>query len=70
MGVYHKISVDGSNTFIVLNPSKSFQRKLKRTKAAADTMTPWVIHMILLSSAMEKWRWHISDLEKRYVVKV
>ncbi|KAF2739367.1 hypothetical protein EJ04DRAFT_549088 [Polyplosphaeria fusca] len=65
MGVYQQRTKDSGGTTIVLNPSKSFLRRLKRVSSRPAPLTPWEIQVMALSASMEKWRWYISELEAR-----
>jgi hypothetical protein len=64
MGVYHKTNPSAGNIFVILNPSKSFQRRLKQAQQGAGLPGPWELHLMILACAMEKWRWYLSDLER------
>jgi hypothetical protein len=70
MGVYHQTSASEAETFIILNPSKSFLKRLKKARSSSDAVTPQDVHMMILSAAMERWRSYISDLANRYYLKV
>lgn len=70
MGVYHQCHTNGNNTFIVLQPSKPFLKRLKRVTSSKIAVTPQSIQMMALSAAMDNWRWYISDLEERYTKAV
>jgi hypothetical protein len=64
MGVYHKANPSAGNIFVILNPSKSFLRRLKQAQQGAGLPGPWELHLMILACAMEKWRWYLSDLER------
>ena len=63
MGVYHKQhSVHGEHTFILINPSKPLQKRLK--KIVAKGVPQWQdIHNLLQSSVTTEWRNYIDYLE-------
>jgi hypothetical protein len=67
MGVYCKTGGPSGDIFIVINPSFPFRQRLKDVKHAQITPSPGEINLMILSCAMENWRWYISDLEKRYL---
>ena len=69
MGVYHKVDNKNGDTFLILNPSKSYRRRLKRVPKSS-ILEPWEIHMMLLTSAMQNWRWCITSLERDYETMV
>lgn len=69
MGVYHKADNKNGDTFLILNPSKSYRRRLKHV-SKSSVLGPWEIHMMLLKSAMQNWRWCITSLEKDYETMV
>lgn len=64
MGVYHKADSETGDTFLILNPSKSFRHRLRRLHTSSQVSNPSDIHMILLASAMKNWRWCITYLER------
>lgn len=64
MGVYHKANPSAGNIFVILNPSKSFLRRLRQAQQGAGLPGPWELHLMILACAMEKWRWYLSDLER------
>ncbi|KAF2099469.1 hypothetical protein NA57DRAFT_74969 [Rhizodiscina lignyota] len=66
MGVYHKSSSSSGDTFIILNPSVTFRRRLTCMREHGGQISPQALHEMILSCSMENWRWYISDLEKRY----
>lgn len=70
MGVYHQMNAESGDIFIILNPSKTFQRRLKRMQQGKKPTAFWDLHMMLLTCAMEKWRWCATDAERRYVSMV
>jgi hypothetical protein len=67
LGVYHRHdSVEGSDTFIILNPVTSFQKRLKHAqKHCGAVPTPIDIHMLALSHATWQWRWYLAFWESR-----
>ncbi|MCJ1423434.1 hypothetical protein MMC29_001317 [Sticta canariensis] len=65
MGVYHKVDNKNGDTFLILNPSNSYRRRLKRVPKSS-VLEPWEIHMMLLTSAMQNWRGCITSLERDY----
>ena len=67
MGVYHKKGGPSGDIFIVINASFPFRQRLKAVKHAQRTPSPGEIHLMIQSCTMEKWRWYISDLEKKYL---
>lgn len=69
-GVYHRSCKIYGETFLVLNPSRILQLRLKELVNAKSTTSPEAIHAAILSSAMDNWRWYVSDLEHRYLSMV
>lgn len=67
MGVYHKKGGPSGDVFIIINPSLPFRQRLKDVKHAQRTPSPGEIHLMIQSCTMEKWRWYISNLEKKYL---
>src|SRR5438034_538506 len=66
MALYHKANAGtGENVFIVLNPSRGFQRRLNNVRKEGSLLSPWKVHAMMLSSVVDKWRWYISDLEEQ-----
>src|SRR4051794_18841422 len=62
MGVYHQqdSSLD-RNTFIILNPSKTFQRRLRDTQTISGKLPSWEdIHKLLASCSTVAWKRYIS----------
>ncbi|KAI9709139.1 MAG: hypothetical protein M1820_003586 [Bogoriella megaspora] len=67
MGVYHKHEEESGDVIIIVNPSYSFQRRIKKLKQPKKALSLDEIHLAILSCSMENWKWYISDLEKKYV---
>ena len=67
MGVYHKQGGPFGDIFIVINPSLPFRQRLKDVKYAQSIPSPGEIHLMIQSCTMEKWRWYITHLEKKYL---
>lgn len=67
MGVYYRRDENEDDLFIIINPSKSFQRRLKdaRTKSGRQ---PWPkdIQKLLLSCTALGWRWYVNYLEGQF----
>ena len=66
MGVYYRDDNKHGNTFVVLNPSRAFQRRLKAVRQTLPIPSAHDIHILILSSATSSWRWCITDMEKNY----
>lgn len=66
MGVYHRADQDLGDVFVIFNPSKPFQRRLKRIITLRSRSHVADIHLALLSSVTANWRWYITDLERNY----
>lgn len=66
MGIYHKSDQVIGDVFVIFNPARSFQRRLKIVKT--QNILPQVedIHLALLTSVTANWRWYITDLERTY----
>ena len=66
MGTYHKADKVIGDVFVIFNPSRTFQRRLKVVKT--QNILPQVeeIHLALLTSVAANWRWYITDLERTY----
>jgi hypothetical protein len=67
MGVYHRRDESEDDLFIIINPSKSFQRRLKdaRTKSGRQP-GPKDIQTLLLSCTALGWRWYVNYLEGQF----
>ncbi|OCK96132.1 uncharacterized protein K441DRAFT_676051 [Cenococcum geophilum 1.58] len=67
MGVYHRRDENEDDLFIIINPSKSFQRRLKdaRTKSGRQP-GPKDIQTLLLSCTALGWRWYVNYLEGQF----
>ncbi|KAF2111930.1 hypothetical protein BDV96DRAFT_580879 [Lophiotrema nucula] len=67
LGIYHQHNPDlGSDTFIVLNPTTSFQKRLKDAQVKMGAAPVWRdIHMLALSHATWQWRWYLTYWESK-----
>ncbi|MCJ1384885.1 hypothetical protein MMC17_008003 [Xylographa soralifera] len=66
MGVYYRDDNKHGNTFVVLNPSRAFQRRLEVVRQTLPIPSAHDIHTLILSSATSSWRSCITDMEKNY----
>ena len=64
MGVWHRRS-QSNNSYIVINPSEALLKKFDTISDLKEEPTPLEMHSVILSTAMENWRWYISDIEGR-----
>lgn len=69
-GVYHRSCKVYGETFLVLNPSRSLQTRIKEFVTAKKNPAAQDVHAAILSASMENWRWYTSDLEHRYLYMV
>ncbi|KAH8655059.1 hypothetical protein BGZ60DRAFT_546694 [Tricladium varicosporioides] len=67
IGVYHqRNSWLDTDTFIILNPSKSFQQRLKDAMTISGHLPTWRdIHTLSASCSATPWRRFIGDMESR-----
>jgi hypothetical protein len=67
MGVYHQRNTwDDTNTFIIFNPSKTFQQRLKDAQTSTGRLTTWKdIHTLAASCSTTPWRRYISYVESQ-----
>lgn len=63
MGVYYSQN-DTSSTFVVFNPSKRFQERLKNATNGGDVASS-DLQVLLLSSATRNWRQYLDFIEGR-----
>jgi hypothetical protein len=65
MGVYHQRNVwDNTNTFVIFNPSKTFQQRLKDAQINSTRLPTWRdIHTLAASCSTTPWRRYISHIE-------
>ena len=70
IGVYHKQdSAHDRHTFIIINPSKPFQKRLK--KVIASGRPQWQdIHNLLHSSVTSRWRKYVDYLDEELEIVV
>lgn len=67
MGIYHKSDSSCGDVFIILNPSFSLKQRLKHLREFGSRPSSKALHTMILSCAMENWRFYITDLEGRYL---
>ena len=67
MGVYHQRDVwSNADTFIILNPSKTFLQRLKDAQIVSGRLPTWRdIHILAASCATTPWRRYISYMESK-----
>ncbi|PMD19929.1 hypothetical protein NA56DRAFT_190843 [Hyaloscypha hepaticicola] len=67
MGVYHQRNVwSNADTFIILNPSKTFLQRLKDAQTVSGRLPTWRdIHILAASCATTPWRRYISYMESK-----
>ncbi|OCL12990.1 hypothetical protein AOQ84DRAFT_385717 [Glonium stellatum] len=67
MGVYHRRGENEDDLFIIINPSKSFQRRLKDAQTNSGLQPgPKDIQTLLLSCTTLGWRWHVNYVEGQF----
>lgn len=72
IGLYHKMDLASKqDTFVILNPSQTIIRRLKVFKEAQrgrDSKDTWIeLHLLVLTSVTEKWKWYVSYLEEKFL---
>lgn len=70
MGIYHRSDISSGDVFIIINPTTSLKQRLKQYRQIVSNTSTRALHTIILSCAMENWRFYITDLEKRYLEMV
>ncbi|OAL46041.1 hypothetical protein IQ07DRAFT_647681 [Pyrenochaeta sp. DS3sAY3a] len=67
LGLYHQCdSASGNDTFIILNPTMSFQQRLKNAQLKTGTTPTWQdIHNLALSHCTWQWRWYVTYWEAK-----
>ncbi|KAE9379782.1 hypothetical protein N431DRAFT_326685 [Stipitochalara longipes BDJ] len=65
MGVYHQRNAwDDTNTFVIFNPSITFQQRFKDAQAASGRLPTWRdIHTLAASCSTTPWRRYIGHME-------
>jgi hypothetical protein len=70
MGIYHRSDASSGDVFIVINPSAPLKKRLRHLQDFGSRPSPKALHTIVLSCAMENWKFYITSLEKRYLEMV
>ncbi|KIW06545.1 uncharacterized protein PV09_02975 [Verruconis gallopava] len=67
MGVYSCVDNRGPATFVVINPSQTFQQRLKEAKKGCRRpLGSSDVFRLLISCSSTRWRSHINDLEEAF----
>ncbi|KAF8244930.1 hypothetical protein K440DRAFT_557560, partial [Wilcoxina mikolae CBS 423.85] len=73
-GVYHRYCPDTqSNVFIFLHPKEQtkLQERIHSLCTQDESSMPWAnpmrLHLLLLSSYLDNWRWYLSDLGRDFL---
>ena len=71
--VYHQRAADGMAIWIILHPKSRSVFQGRLFKAFSDMQTaveihsdPEILHVMLISSYIENWRWYLSQLSEKF----
>ena len=75
--LYQQVSKDGFHIWIVLHPkiNSAFYTRLRDSLLQVESLkalyqNPWNLHLLLISSYTDNWRWHLDQLGGDFVKTV